>query len=105
MKSRPLVGAQMEDILAWILRAGVVTSVAIMVIGISLSYFQDRPTLADVQTHTFHFHWSAILHGAATANGVSLMELGIFLLVLTPILRVAGSMLMFALKEKDWIYT
>src|ERR1700693_5465046 len=46
---------------------------------------------------------SLILHNAAAGHGRDLIQLGLLLLITTPIARVAVSVLVF-LVEKDWLY-
>lgn len=45
----------------------------------------------------------AIVRNAVTGNGRDLIQLGLLLLIATPIARVAVSVLVF-LAEKDWLY-
>ena len=42
-------------------------------------------------------------HMAANESGKAIIEVGIYLLVLTPILRVAASMVLFLFEERDWL--
>jgi len=37
-------------------------------------------------------------------SGKAIVELGIYILVLTPIMRVAASLVLFVLKERDGLY-
>ena len=89
---------------AWILRGGVVASTAVMLVGLLLSFAQGSPTVERMTTVGYSGDIGAILRLAATGNGVALIELGILMLVMTPILRVAGSMVLFATEERDWFY-
>jgi uncharacterized membrane protein len=90
---------------AWILRTGVVLSVAVMLLGILISFFHGTISVARMQSDAFDYHPSHILQGIATLHGKSYIEAGIYLLLLTPILRVAVSMLFFAFAEHDWSFT
>ena len=59
---------------------------------------------AEILTHM----WDVVgpmLHGVARFDSFSLMELGVLLLVLTPIMRVLTSMVLFAVDEHDALYT
>ncbi|MDE2490503.1 MAG: DUF1634 domain-containing protein [Elusimicrobia bacterium] len=89
---------------AWILRGGVVASTAVMLLGLVLSFAQTSPTVARMQTLSYSGDIGAILRRAAAGDGVALIELGVLMLVMTPILRVAGSMVLFATEERDWFY-
>ncbi|MDE2039957.1 MAG: DUF1634 domain-containing protein [Elusimicrobia bacterium] len=89
---------------AWVLRAGVISSVSMMLLGLAISLFKDRPDVARMSSLGFKPDYLNILRQASRGNGLALIELGIFLLVLTPILRVAASMAIFAAHERDWFY-
>ncbi len=89
---------------AWILRGGVVASTAVMLAGLLVSFAQSSPTVERMQSLAYSGDIGAILHRAAGGDGVALIELGVLMLVMTPILRVAGSMVLFATEERDWFY-
>lgn len=95
---------EIHDVSAWILRAGVVASVSVMLLGLTVSLIQHRPDVAQMSSQSFNPDYARILAAAAHGDGPSLIELGIFMLVLTPILRVASSMAIFAAHERDWFY-
>ncbi len=52
-------------------------------------------------TRAFTHLWQ----GLRELRGQSIIELGIYMLVLTPILRVVASMVLFLVEEHDWLYT
>jgi uncharacterized membrane protein len=56
-----------------------------------------------MQHDTFDYRPGQILDGVRHGSGKSIIEVGIYLLVLTPILRVVTSMILFAI-ERDWLY-
>ncbi|OLN28610.1 DUF1634 domain-containing protein [Desulfosporosinus metallidurans] len=83
------------------LRLGVYLSAAVIVIGMILffatsssGYQTDQfpTTVGGVLSETMHFNPSAII------------SLGLLLLIVTPVFRVAASVLLFVL-EKDHLYT
>ncbi len=97
-------GGIINDVSAWVLRTGVVMSVAVMLTGILFSFVHGTVSLERVQTATFDYKPAAIVHGIATGRGQSIIEAGIYLLVLTPVMRVFMSMVLFVFAEKDWVY-
>lgn len=38
-------------------------------------------------------------------DGESIIDVGLFILVLTPVARVLASVILFALVDRDWFYT
>lgn len=95
---------EIQDVSAWVLRVGVIVSVLVMLVGLAASFHQGWPTVGRMETLRFSTDYLGILKQAARFDGVALIELGIFLLVLTPIMRVASSMIIFATHERDWFY-
>jgi uncharacterized membrane protein len=95
----------LQDASAWVLRTGVVLSVAVMFAGLLLSFLHHPPTVAHMQDARFSDHLAAIWRGILQGRGEDIIDLGLFLLVLTPIMRVATSVVLFALAERDWFYT
>jgi uncharacterized membrane protein len=97
-------GRDFETVIAAVLRTGVLTSVALLVLGTLLT-FARHPGL-----------WSAPLDLAASAGstvpladlpaglaalrGSAVITLGLIVLVLTPVIRVAASLILF-LRQRD----
>jgi uncharacterized membrane protein len=98
--------------LSRLLRGGVLISVAIVLVGIVLTfvhhpeYFSSRPALGELTQPGTHFPNTigAILHDVAELKGQAVVMLGLLLLIATPVARVALSVLIF-LVEKDRLYT
>ncbi len=96
-----------ELIIGNLLRAGVVLSASLVLLGGTLylarrgaevhdyKIFQGEP--ADLRT------LSGILKGALSLNARGIMQLGLLLLIATPVARVAFSVFAFAL-ERDVMY-
>jgi len=101
----PEHGLTIQDASAWILRVGVVTSVLIMLIGLAISFLHRPVSVAQMQRATFNGHASQIWDGVRALSGESIIDVGIYLLVLTPILRVVTSMVLFFFEEHDRLYT
>lgn len=87
---------KIERSIGVILRIGVIVSAAIILIGMILLFFQ--PATKQVPTSL-----SLILNGLLQLNGEAFIMLGLFCLILTPVLRVVVSIFAFA-KEKDYLY-
>lgn len=92
-----------EDTAGWVLRIGVVLSVTTMLIGLIISFAHGDITVNRIESTKFHF--AHLVSGLATLDGYAIIELGVLLLVLTPIMRVAASVVLFAVEERDWTYT
>lgn len=105
---------KMALILSRALRVGVVLAVTAGVVGAGLylpAAGMDPVAFHDFQGPNVLFaHPGEVLRNAFTsepislhARGASIAELGVFFLILTPILRVVLSFVGF-FREKDWIY-
>jgi uncharacterized membrane protein len=96
-----------EQIIGQLLRAGVIVSALVVLFGAFLYLRQAGHATADY--HTFHgvarpmTTISGVVRQAERANPLAIMQLGLLLLVATPIARVAFSIFAFAL-ERDWLY-
>lgn len=94
-----------EDVSSWVLRLGVVASVGLFVLGLALSFAHGELTRQLMETQTFVLDAGALRRGLAAWQGFAWLELGILVLVLTPILRVFTAMVLFAVEERDRLYT
>ena len=98
---------RLENIIAHLLRAGVLTA-ALVVIGGAIPYLGFHPR-ARVDYRTFHNEPASlktvheILPAAFSGNALAIMQLGLLLLIATPIARVTFSAFAFA-KEGDRMY-
>jgi uncharacterized membrane protein len=97
----------MDRMIGILLRAGVLASAAVTVAGGIWHFAQGGSVLPDY--HVFHPE-SAEMHGLGSVlNGIahgrsrSLIELGLLMLIATPVARVALSMVTFLL-ERDRMY-
>lgn len=98
---------QFEMFLGQLLRTGVLIAALIAFVGgvWFLRYFGG----ARHDYRTFHgvpdefTHVSQIYHGAIGWQPLAIIQLGILVLIATPVARVLFSMLGFAL-ERDWMY-
>jgi uncharacterized membrane protein len=98
-----------ELLLANLLRAGVLLSAAVVMLGASLYLLQSgggdssqhkvfqKEQPPDLRT------MKAVVENALRLDGLAVIEVGLLLLVATPVLRVAFSVYGF-LRERDYIY-
>ncbi|SRR5579885_538552 len=102
ISSRPPQDPIMTTIIAWALQGGVAISSLILVIGWLLLLLNPHLLSAhNLQTfpHTFAQIWTGLL----ALQPQAIIVLGLLLLIATPVIRVAVSLLAFAL-EHDWLY-
>jgi uncharacterized membrane protein len=98
---------RIENIIAQLLRAGVVTT-ALVVIGGAIPYLAEHPR-ARVDYRAFHGEPPelrtvlGIVHSAFSGNVLAIMQLGLLILIATPIARVVFSVFAFA-REGDRMY-
>jgi len=98
---------KVELVIGKILRIGVVTSAIVILIGMGLYFMNGAgypPVVKNGQTIIeFPKRFSAIFAGIAAGKSYAVIMLGVFLLILTPVLRVVVSIYAFY-KEKDKLY-
>lgn len=100
-----------EALISTTLRSGVTISVIVMFAGIVFTfvnhpaYFSSRPALGELTsaTGTFPSSIANVMHGIAERRGQAIAMLGVLLLIATPVVRVAISVLLFAI-ERDSRY-
>ena len=96
-----------QDVSAWVLRAGVIPSVSVMLLGLVVSFLRAPPSVAQMEGKVgspLSYDLGSLARGVMRGSGPSIVGVGVVLLVLTPIARVAMSMVMFALEERDRLY-
>ena len=105
---------RVEIVISWVLRIGVITSLAVVIIGLAL-IFAQRPKLLSSPTAlqeltrrdaVFPHTLSAVFQGISRAQGQgeAIVAIGLLLLILTPVARVAVSVLAF-LYQRDRVFT
>jgi len=98
---------RIENIIAQLLRAGVLTA-ALVVIGGAIPYLASNPRARE-NYRTYHGEppelrtVHGIVHSAFSGNPLAIMQLGLLLLIATPIARVVFSVFAFA-REGDRMY-
>ena len=89
---------------SWVLRVGVALSMLVMFTGLLLALVRGGVSVREMETRAFVTNFSAIGRGVRSWDPFALMELGVVLLVLTPIVRVFAAMVLFAFEEHDQLY-
>jgi uncharacterized membrane protein len=105
-----------EEIIGWILRIGVTASAVLITAGVFLLFItrstgypgslDDLPALLQYgphRTNLFPTSPGDVLSGLAQFKPYALIALGLVLLIATPVIRVAASVVIFLL-ERDYAY-
>jgi uncharacterized membrane protein len=107
MKNNFLQDKDIEVFIGNLLRAGVIISSSIIIIGGIIYLFGQGGHLPDYQdfrglSSSFH-SLPEVLQGVLKGNGGSIIQLGVLVLIATPIARIVFSIFGF-LQEKDRLY-
>jgi|SRR5689334_15309921 uncharacterized membrane protein len=98
---------RVEEIISYLLRAGVLMSALLVLAGGVIFLVRHGAEVPDYKTFRGEPEELRTIRGLFSidtiAHGRGLIQLGLVLLILTPIARVAFSLLAFIL-ERDWIY-
>ena len=109
-RGRPgsLKDKDLQTIIGWILRGGVAVSMVLVFTGGVFFVYRHGNSIPDYKTFKgvpdFIQSFGGILNGVITMKGQAIIQLGIILLIATPVMRVAFSAVGFFL-EKDYLYT
>jgi uncharacterized membrane protein len=98
--------ADMQAIIGWVLRTGVILSVSVVIIGGIVYIYRhggEAPDHRHFVTQPSFVQLNGIIQGIFDFHGRSIIQAGIILLIATPILRIIFSALGFVL-EKDRLY-
>ena len=93
---------QAELVISYVLRGGVLLSAAVIAIGVVMYYLRPR-AISGAGFLTYPHSLSAILPALLAGTPEGVITLGLLILLATPVLRVAVSIIAFAL-ERDWRY-
>lgn len=88
---------EMEDLISAFLRAGVILSAAVIGIGLAMAVFRGTGTA------TYPTTISGVIAGIMNMNLMAVIDLGLLLLIITPVVRVGMSVAVF-LYERDYFY-
>lgn len=94
---------QAELVISQVLRGGVLVSAAITLLGVLLFYLQDGPSGGQAARAVFPHTLGGVVSGLAQGDPLAIIVLGLLVLLATPVLRVAVSIIAFGL-ERDWRY-
>lgn len=98
----------MQVIIGWILRAGVLVSMTLVFIGGIFFMYRHGHSISNYSKFTgipdFIRNVNGIIDGTRHLKGQAIIQFGIILLIATPVIRVAFSAVGF-LMEKDYLYT
>lgn len=100
-----------QSVISAVLRAGVALSIAIILFGITMTfvhhpdYFRSRPALGALIDARANYTGSisSVVNGALEFRGQAIVMLGVLVLIATPVVRVAASVVLFA-AEHDRVY-
>lgn len=98
--------ADMQAVIGWVLRIGVIVSVSIVFFGGIVYLYRHGSEVPDHKTFITQpgfVQLNGIIQGIIDFHGRSIIQAGIILLIATPILRIIFSAISFAL-EKDRLY-
>ncbi|MDA8443439.1 MAG: DUF1634 domain-containing protein [Peptococcaceae bacterium] len=90
-----------EVLISLSLKVGVYTSAIIVAIGLALFYSSGHSGYAP---GVFPTSLYAVYLGLVVGKPAAIVSLGLYLLILTPVFRVAASVFLFFF-EKDYLYT
>ncbi len=95
----------LQSLIGLVLRGGMLLSLIVVLIGLVLYLFQQGNLVQDFTTfNPVHFYGIKILFVKLSQGSASaIIQLGVLLLIATPIVRVAMAMIGFYL-EKDSLY-
>lgn len=99
--NRDAMARKAELFTSTLLRGGVLLSASVIVIGVLMFYV--RRSLFGTDAHPFPHTLGAVFTGLAQGDAQSVIVLGLLVLLMTPVMRVAISIIAFAL-EYDWRY-
>lgn len=101
----------MEDSISYVLRAGVMLSAILIIIGVALDIAQNQAggfsfmqITSQNPTNSLNFNFTVAVGQILSLNGTTLIFLGFIVLIATPVVRVAMSIFYFSM-ERNYLYT
>ncbi len=91
---------ELEFFISHILRFGVLLAAVVIGFGVLLWVLQGSSGYSDA---TYPVALATIVRDAVALRPLAVIQLGLLLLVLTPVVRVAASLFLFA-RGQDWTY-
>ena len=108
MKKQQSAGRS-EQIISLVLQTGVIVSAAIIVLGITMFFVEHNHQNASINgsyhqfispSYSFPHSISSLISSLRAGKASAVIVLGVLLLILTPVIRVATSILLF-LRQRD----
>ena len=94
---------QMDRIISFVLRGGVLLSAGLLILGALLYFARVVGGGAPASPLTFPHSLGDVISGLGSGDPLAILALGLIVLLLTPVARVAISIFAFA-RERDWLY-
>lgn len=91
---------EVELLISKFLRVGVLISASFVLVGLTMFLFTGY---SGYSGENFPTSISAVLHGLISLKPYGIISFGLILLILTPVFRVAVSIIVF-MKSKDYLY-
>jgi uncharacterized membrane protein len=100
--------SKVEAVISRVLQIGVLISSIVIIIGLYIFFTHNNSLILNKGSYhkftssSYYFprNLSDLKQSIMSGEGIGIMTLGIFLLIMTPLLRVATSILLF-IKQKD----
>jgi uncharacterized membrane protein len=94
---------QMDRIISFVLRGGVLLSAGLLILGALLYFVRVLWGGAPANPLTFPHSLGDVFSGLGQGDPLAILTLGLIVLLLTPVARVIISIFAFA-HERDWLY-
>ncbi len=93
----------MDRIISFVLRGGVLLSAGLLILGALLYFARVLWGGAPANPLSFPHSLGDVFAGLGHGDPLAILALGLIVLLLTPVARVAISIFAFA-RERDWLY-
>lgn len=96
-----------QSFIGWQLRVGVLLTIVLALVGLAMRLAQPetgQPDLSHFPAEVAQYvSWASLLQGLAAGKAAAVMQLAIAVLIATPLLRIACSLVAFVM-ARDWLY-
>ncbi len=97
----------MEARIGQILRLGMLVAAVLLILGLGLFFLrgitEGAPSLPELLRPGAPEGLPALVHGLLRADPLAVLRMGVLVLILTPMVRVAVTLVLFV-AEGDWIF-
>lgn len=98
---------EVEQLIGRLLQVGVLLAAAVVIVGAAMMLFQHGHTAVAFGSYSDAasplYGLGGIVRGAAALDSMAIVQLGLVLLIATPVLRVALTLVAFAI-QRDRVY-